>query len=167
MFLVFLCIIKIYFVMDFLTVYRSIAVQSIPNTTWTTIIYDVIDLDTTFSGSFSYDRTTGNTTVKSDGYFEIDSQVCWAASAASIKAIRILKNLDANFPLFISANTSIVGTVFTQNFHHETKLSAGDIITVQCYQNTGGPINALNILDPSGLGTPARVTSLNIKKLSN
>ncbi|HSA76312.1 MAG TPA: hypothetical protein VLE02_02085 [Nitrosarchaeum sp.] len=140
--------------------------QSIPNNTWTTIVYDVIDVDTGFGNYFSYDKTTGILTVKVDGYFIINAQSCWDVSAASIKALRIIKNSDINFPTFISANTSIVASVYTQSIQNQLPLSAGETINVQCFQNTGGPINLLNKFDPSGLGIPARVTSFAVDFVS-
>lgn len=137
----------------FVTVFRVDVLgtaQSIPDTTWTTVLFDLTETD---GSTLFYNTATGKFTAPISGWYDIESQITWSVDPGTAGAIRILKNGDPNSPIFVSFS-EIVGTIRTR-----TRLAENETVEIQIYQNTGAPISIAATIDPGTEAEPGRATN--------
>lgn len=116
---------------DATKVAQSVSNGSTVTATWATA--------TTNRGGFTV--ASNVVTVPYTGLYSINSVIPWAGSATGYRLNRILINGSS---LKSDINTIGVNVSFshTNNISHLT-LTAGDTISVEIYQNSGGSLNAL------------------------
>lgn len=127
------------------------AATSIPNTTFTTIPFDTVELD-----EIPWDNTNKRFTVTAAGYYVIHAGILFAASSAGIRQIRILKNAAAAASVVSHPVSASSG--FSVQIARTLKLAASDTITVQAYQNTGGAL----VLSPTGAQVFVDITQIGL-----
>lgn len=119
--------------------YLSTTEQSIPDATWTAIVFNGEDHDT--AGFHSTSSNPSRITIPTgfDGYYGISAQVMFDIDAVGIRYIRVRKN---------GATTLCQGHLDTQSIKPTLKavstflLAAGDYVEVEAYQNSGGALDA-------------------------
>ncbi len=141
----------------FVSVFRGSTPQTIPDATWTTVLYNVVETDGT--SNTIYDPTTGRFSAPVAGWYDIEAQIQWTAAAGAAPAIRIVKNGDTNLPAFVRSGdaTSILLNIKLRLF-----LGRGEFVEVQVIQNSGGGLDILEVLDPQTQGEPGRCSSGNL-----
>ncbi len=111
--------------------------QSIPDVTYTTVVYNSEDKDV----YNEFDTTTGEFTAKRAGVYQIYGSIFWSSatwSGANLY-ISIFKNgvQIANW-----LENGFTGTKFlTQQKQFDADLAVGDKITIRAYNNSGGAKN--------------------------
>jgi hypothetical protein len=114
-------------------------VQSIPNTTWTTISLDTTQVDT--YGGHSTVTNTSRYVAQVAGYYSVCGVAVIDSNATSARGARITKNGGivqgaASFYVPPSANAAAVPTPI-----HEVYLNVGDYVELQVWQGSGGNMN--------------------------
>ncbi|HZP55027.1 hypothetical protein [Actinocrinis sp.] len=123
------------------------SVQSIPNTTWTSLT-----LDTTVVDSYGgHSNTTNNSryTAQVAGWYLCCGTCGFAANATGFRQIRLAKNgaqvtfSVATLPVVAATVATVIVTPTLQVF-----LAVGDYLEVQGFQSSGGALNTTGA-DPS------------------
>lgn len=109
-----------------------VAATSISTSTWTSIPFDTVDLD-----EIPWDAANRWWTVAAAGYYQINAGAVFATNATGHRDIRIYLNSATVLA------TAITGSAASANGEGVTvsrckKLSAGDHVAIQCFQNSGG-----------------------------
>ena len=109
---------------------RNAAAQSIPSSTWT-----IVTLDTeTYTDGISWD--SGNQfTIPVDGYYEIDGGVQFAGNATGYRGVGLYLSASQMYSTTLPANGTSGASVAASG---TVKASAGQNITLRCWQNSGG-----------------------------
>ncbi len=139
----------------FVTVFRGDiagAAQTIADVTWTTVLFDIEENDG--DNIDMYDAATGKFTSPISGWYCIESQIRWA-SAGGAKSVRIIKNGDVNFPIFIRSD----GAVLINTIKTRCKISKDETVEIQVFQGSGGALDIEATSDPGGLGQAAKATN--------
>lgn len=121
---------------------RQSATQSLSNTTWTSITYDVEDLDTDAAHSTS--SNTSRFTAPYAGWYQVSGGVEFAVSATGQRGVAFAVNgtLVNASRVFVSATAATGMSVPAR-----TKLvflNVGDYVEVQAWQNSGGALNTFS-----------------------
>lgn len=122
---------------------RQTVAQSIPNVTWTSITFDVEDLDSDPAGTGGH-STSSNTSryvAVYAGWYRVSGGVefainatgqracAWAVNGTLVAASRTLISATAALGMGVPAKTKLVF------------LNIGDYVEMQVYQNSGGALN--------------------------
>lgn len=122
---------------------RQSVAQSIPNTTWTSITFDVEDLDSDPAGTGGH-STSSNTSryvALYAGWYRVGGGVefavnatgqrgaAWAVNGTLVSANRTFISATAAVGMGVPARTKLVF------------LNVGDYVELQAYQNSGGALN--------------------------
>lgn len=124
------------------------AAQSISNTTWTKWLIDGI----LYSFSWTPVLTTNDIEIPENGVYAINVTATWSSAAAGARGIRLKTGANI-FAQNMDTTVDVISTTTTK------RLAAGDIISVEVYQATGGAINI------NGSGTS--YSFINITKLAD
>lgn len=119
--------------------------QTIANNTYSTVIFDTVDTDVLGE----YNNSTGIFTAKDDGVYAISVITSWDAMNSSKDYRTII--LDNGGYVFEKRDIPPTNTAtWGQPLTYYAKLTAGQNLRVQVYQNSGG--NETLIGGPSGTG---------------
>jgi len=114
--------------------------QSIPDSTFTAITFNVESFDT--SGIHDTSTNTDRFTVPAGkgGYWLFTGNLNWASNATGYRQIGLVKNanLTGSEP---NPGTAAVGNIVAQPFSAIFNLVATDYISLYAYQNSGGALN--------------------------
>ena len=119
----------------FVTVYRGATNQSIPNGTWTTVLFNVITTDG--SSNTIYTSNNGRFTAPISGWYDIEAQITWNSAVAG--ALRIVQGENTMLPVFIRS-TSTTSPLVSIKFR--TFLGQREYLRIQARQPSGGPVNS-------------------------
>jgi len=136
----------------FATVFRGSTNQSIPNGTWTTVLFNIIETDG--SSNVIYNSTTGTFTAPVSGWYDIEAQITWASAVAG--ALRVIQGESTTLPAFIRSTSTVFPLI---SIKYRTFLGQNEYVRIQARQPSGGPINILATIDPGTLGQPGKCTS--------
>ncbi len=130
------------------------AAQSIPNTTWTTVLYDIVQTDgqnvNMYDGSAV--PLTGLFTIPISGWYDFEAEISWVAGAGTVRGVRILVNQDPLFPNFVAQYDDLE---LTNRIRHRLMLSQNQTVQIQVFQNSGGGLALAATQDPGTVGQPA------------
>jgi hypothetical protein len=130
--------------------------QTIPNTTWTTVLYDIVQTDG--QNVNMYNATTlpltGLFTIPISGWYDFEAEISWASAAGTIRAARILVNQNPLFPVFVGQWPGQI----TTHIRHRLMLAQGQTVQIQVFQNSG-PLALAATLDPGTVGQPGHATN--------
>lgn len=118
---------------------RHSAANSIPDGIWTGLA-----LDTAVQSSAYYTHTGASGQIRIDvpGVYDIRAMAAFAANATGIRGGRIM--LNGATILGETILPTLTGEEFSAPvFRHGVRLTAGDLVRVFLYQNSGGALNAL------------------------
>ena len=134
---------------------RSVT-QTIPTTAATTIIFDLIELDSHTAHSIA----TGSYTIKVPGEYEFSGNYAYGGIAVGFDANTTLWVDGVQVEVLASAKTGNVAVNHNVSFFFKRKLNAGQVVLIKAYQASGSSLSLLG--NTTGFG----VTSLSIKRLS-
>lgn len=130
------------------------AVQSIPNSAWTTMNWTVENVDTGGVHATNADTVV----VTQPGLYAINGKVSYAGNATGQRACRLTLNgaLDANTisgsSVIVPNNgASLAAAAATPTIY--AQLALNDVIRVQTWQNSGGALNTATSLGDEPLFT--------------
>lgn len=121
--------------------------QSIPDSTWTTIQFNVAIGDGI--GPSIYSTSTNNYVVQMTSSYRLYCQVTWDVSSTGIRGIRVVKDGITSSPIYTNEKQSETVS-FSQSIDIYENLLSNESLSIQVYQNSGGSLNLLSKLDPSG-----------------
>lgn len=119
-------------------VYRSTTDQSINDTTATDIIFNAETYDTAGFHSTSVNPERITIPTGFDGYYRVYAQIRWATDATNWRRLRIVKG-GATTIHEDKRDADATNTV--QLVADSVLLSAGDYLTIEAYQNSGGALD--------------------------
>lgn len=145
------------------TVVQNTAGTSIANAAWTGVPFATTVQDTV--SAFS----TPTYTAKVSGTYQVKLVTVWAANTTGQRGQRIRKNgADTGIGSFMDATAALT---LGQSSSGDVALNAGDTITVEVYQNSGGALalstatDVSNLLSISKLASDSAVNALNALKI--
>jgi len=127
------------------------AYQSIPNATWTNIIFDTEEWDT--DGMFTPPSSV-ITIKRLSGYYLIQGSVGFVANSVGIRA--------ANLPVAYNYAPALSGGPTAVQIHSIYYFTVGQTADLEVLQNSGAALNAIG----PDLGAPNPVTWLSITHLT-
>lgn len=127
--------------------------QTVADSTWTTVLFDIIQTDGVHTTM--YDTATGVFTIPVNGWYDLESEITWAATGGTLKATRIIRQ-DPNFPIFVGQYDD---TVLTTRIRHRGYFSLGETLSIQVYQDSGIGADIAASLDPDAVGQPGHCTN--------
>lgn len=136
----------------FVTVYRGSSNQSIPNTTWTTVLFNVIDTDG--DTNTMYTSTDGHFIAPQAGWYDIEAEITWASAVTG--AVRIVQAGNTSLPFLDRSNLAAQSNNYIKG---RIYLGVGNYVEIQVYQASGGAVDVLATLDPGAVGQPAKTTT--------
>jgi hypothetical protein len=118
---------------------RRTVAQSIPNGTFTDVLFDVEDFDT--AGGHDNVTNPARYTAQYAGRYLIGYHSAFAASAVGVRTMRLAINGAA-----VAGTNNLLATVSAASGSHFTgsamvTLNVGDFVTVQVFQSTGGALD--------------------------
>lgn len=122
--------------------------QSIPGSTWTSVVYDVVGNILT-SANASINTTTGAITIGRTGWYNIFARFDMVAAGVGLVAIGLSKNgssIPANSVDWLrqfSGSVNSGGNPTGMVVQERAWLKAGDTYTVQAFQSAGGANNII------------------------
>lgn len=123
---------------------RRTAAQSIPNNSFTTVLFNAGSSVYT-SGAITFNPDTGTLTMNRTGIYRVHVSTVFNAGTSSVRSVRIQTNgITSQANLATTATLQGVGTEVTGLFN------SGDAITFDVFQLSGG---ALNINASGGYGS--------------
>lgn len=121
---------------------RQETLQSIPNTTWTSVTLDAEDFDTHSAHSTSSNTSRFTCPASWGGYFWCDGNIWLAANTTGVRLTRWAKNGalvdNSGLELSVTPAGALWGGPLTGIL---IPLSPGDYIEMQVWQNSGGALN--------------------------
>jgi len=134
-------------------------VQSIPDTTQTTVLFTTTQHDSTSS----YNSSTGLWTCPKSGWYRVSASVGFAANATNGRECYFAvdgTSVDACGYIFGPSGTGSAVLGGSSNFY----LRAGQTLSVKVSQNSGGALNltangSLNYLTVEGINSPATMSA--------
>ena len=117
----------------------AVAVQAIPNAVYTTVTWVTEDFDT--DNIFNLGVSNTNAVPSTTGTYVITAESRFAAAAAGTRAIRILVNGVVVQGTTIELLASPAGTQTDICTTTILPLAAGQIVTIQVLQGSGGALN--------------------------
>lgn len=108
---------------------RQATAQSLTNNVFTTITFDTSELN-------EIPWTTDHFTVPTAGYYQINAALIFATNSTGIRGIRITVNATAIAQSQGAAGTTGNGASVSRCL----KLAAGDSVSIQGFQNSGGAL---------------------------
>lgn len=117
----------------------QISVQSVANSTWTSMVLDSSQYDN-YNG---HSNTINNSryTCVVPGWYTVSGVVAFAANSTNARASRISINGNPYAALCTFVNTVPGLPVSTPTPVRDVQLAVGDYIEVQGWQNSGGALN--------------------------
>lgn len=110
--------------------------QSIPNSTFTTVIYD-----TEFEDDFGiYDNTTGVFTAKQDGIFLFNFAIAYSANSSGARGSAVLVN-GVDRKVCNSVPATAAPSVHTSSGTRLLRLAKNDTVEMEAIQTSGGNLN--------------------------
>lgn len=111
--------------------------QSIPNATipMTKVLINVPDIDTT---GLMADATNNRIVIPRTGRYRIDSSVRWASIGVAARVFSQVNVDGAGTPCVDETTVSASGSYASNNASYTMTLTAGQVVTLHVFQNTGG-----------------------------
>ena len=123
---------------------RATSVQSIPDDTGTTVIYNSLEYEDDPNSDFPLNTGTGVITVASAGWYLITAGIVWETDTTGSRRLVIVAGGVSVATQSVDAFTfSALGQGPDLNASTIVKLSASDTIYVQAHQDSGGPEDVL------------------------
>ena len=113
--------------------------QSIPNATWTKIIFDTEEWDT--DGMFT-PPSTDIVVKRLSGYYLIQGSVGFAANATGIRA--------ANLPIAYNYTPALSGGITAVQIHSIYHFALNETVDIEVLQNSGAALDAIGPAAPGG-----------------
>lgn len=112
-------------------------VTSTPVASGSSFIVATLDTDYSLSGGMV---ASGNgIQVPLSGWYQVSGRSTWAANGTGVRGIRVLQN-GVSLGIGLSVN-AVAGTQTTVTTAELVPLQAGDVLTVDRYQTSGGSLN--------------------------
>jgi hypothetical protein len=126
--------------------------QSIPDVTWTTVLYDIVQTDGLHLNMYNAATVplTGLFTIPLSGWYDIYAQISWDTSVDGIRGARILVNQDSLFPIFVASYDDRE----SNRIQHRLMLTQNQTLQIQVFQDSGADLNLAASQDPGLLGQP-------------
>jgi hypothetical protein len=115
------------------------AAQAIPNTAYTSLLWNISQIDHT--GLHSTATDTDRIYIKEAGTYQISAQFYFAANAVGYRIGRILKNGATLNRTTVSAPVNSAGVASTFSSQIVNAAVPGDYYSVEVYQNSGGALD--------------------------
>lgn len=126
----------------FATVYNSTA-QSVPNATWIILTFDSEGSDT--SAIHSTSSNTGRLTCPVTGRYLIEGGAAFAINSTGGRAIGIGYNGGAGTSFVkLESKNAVSGNETQFSVIRVLDMTAGDFVTLQAYQDSGGALNVVS-----------------------
>lgn len=129
--------------------------QAIPDSTWTTVLYDIVQTDGLNLGMYNGAAVplTGLFTIPLSGWYDFEAEISWVAAPvpASVLGVRILVDQDSLFPNFVA---SYGPTELTNRIRHRLMLSQNQTLQIQVFQDSNADLDLAAIQDPLMVGQP-------------
>nr|QBK85567.1 MAG: C1q domain protein [Marseillevirus LCMAC101] len=135
------------------------APQSIPDVTWTTVLYDIVQTDGQHVNMYNATTLplTGLFTIPLSGWYDFEAEISWSDVTGTIRAARILVNQDPLFPVFVGQWDD---DQITNRIRHRLMLAQGQTLQIQIFQESGGgALDLAATLDPGTIGQPGHATN--------
>lgn len=117
---------------------RRAANQSIANATWTLITFDTEDRDT----DAMFTTASGNRiTIVTAGLYHVQFRAGFIPNTVGDRLTQICKGVVADTNSFARSAFKPTGTDATDTISGDIPLIAGDTLSFQVYQNSGGALN--------------------------
>src|SRR5215831_948848 len=124
---------------------RQQVAQSVPNTTFTSITFDLedVDKDPTGAGGHSTSSNTSRYTAVYSGWYEVTGAIAWTANATGRRASAwvvnggILNGSQQAGPATAASDAEVVTRTML------IFLNVSDVVELQGYQESGGALNTL------------------------
>ena len=127
------------------------APQAIPNVTWTTVLYDIVQTDgqnlSMYNGTVT--PPTGLFTIPLSGWYDFEAEISWVPGGGTVRGVRILVNQDPFFPNFVASYDPLE---LTNRIRHRLMLAQNQIVQIQVFQDTGGGLALAATQDPGTIG---------------
>ena len=117
------------------------AAQSIPDSSFTAVSWDTSNFD---NGSFWSAGAPTNIVIPNAGKYFICTEGHFVANASGWRFWRIRKTVGSGTGTVASSGLTSSSQPSNETWHHIARLfdcAAGDTFQIQCYQNSGGPLN--------------------------
>lgn len=114
--------------------FRRSSNKVIPSGTWTTI-----ELDTLLFGD-AETLSSGMIKIPKDGIYLTSSQINWGSNTSGTRFIAIVKSPSTRF----AVTQNQAESNFWQEATSIIRLSKGDTVQLQCYQNSGSNVDAIS-----------------------
>lgn len=152
------------------TIRRNVGSQSIPDQTWTKVLFDVADLDQGHGGTPHFDDTNDRLVCRVAGTYLVTAAVRWVVNIQGIRGLAVYRNgtgtpaeevlnngrlVDVRAPL----GTNVSGTLSANAVADFLTLAVNDYLEMAVFQTTGA---ALSLDSFSG----ARVPRLSFVRLT-
>jgi len=130
------------------------APQVIPDVTWTTVLYDIVQTDGQNINMYNgfVIPLTGLFTIPINGWYDFEAEISWVAAAGTVRGVRMLVNQDSLFPDFVAAYGPLEPT---NRIRHRLLLSQSQTLQIQVFQDSGAPLALAATQDPGFIGQPA------------
>ncbi len=127
--------------------------QTIPDGTWTTVLYDIVQTDGQNVNMYNASAIplTGLFSIPLSGWYDFEAEISWAATGGAVRGVRILVNQDQLFPNFVATYDPVE---LTNRIRHRLMLSQNQTVQIQVFQVTGGPLDLAATQDPGAIGQP-------------
>lgn len=122
------------------SVYKTSGTQNINNGTWTILTFNSEYFDTDSYHSTS--TNTGRFTIGTTGYYQLNAQIAWSASANGTRHHRLRKNDTDDILYRVAGVTTKSGEEFAYSLNYLAYLTSGDYVDFQVYQDSGGTLTA-------------------------
>ena len=134
------------------------APQTIPDITWTTVLYDIVQTDGLNLGMYNGAAVplTGLFTIPLSGWYDFEATISWGSTSGTDRATRILVDQNSLFPVLVGRWDDHQTTT---HIYHRMMLSQGQTLQFQVYHVTGGAIDIAATLDPGGESQPGHATN--------
>lgn len=125
---------------------RNSANISVPNNTWTALTFDSERFDSYDDAAATFHSTSSNTgrlviPVGLDGYYFVGGHVEFAADTTNRRGIRIVHSVGATeYGGEDGEATAVAMSLSTATYLY---LAAGEYVTLEVFQNSGGALNVL------------------------
>jgi hypothetical protein len=129
------------------------APQSIPDVTWTTVLYDIVQTDGQNLNMYNTAASplTGLFTIPLSGWYDFEAEISWVPGVGTVRGVRILINQDPLFPNFVASYDPLE---LTNSIRHRLLLSQGQTVQIQVFQDSGAALDLAASQDPGAIGQP-------------
>jgi len=127
--------------------------QSIPDVTWTTVLYDIVQTDGLHLNMYNTAAVplTGLFTIPLSGWYDFEAAISWVPGGGTVRGVRILVNRDSLFPNFVASYDDFQRTNRVRN---RLLLTQNQTLQIQVFQDSGADLDLAASQDPGVVGQP-------------